>query len=99
MTTENSRSTALELFSRQPKAFDLVITDMNMPGMSGVDLARKMLLVQVDNPIILSTGFCGERLRKQAETIGSRQMVMKPYELSSLAQAIRQVLDQNRERS
>ncbi len=56
VTTRNSSLTALETFQNQPDQFDIVITDQTMTGMTGVDLARRMLQVRPDIPIILCTG-------------------------------------------
>ncbi len=85
---------ALALFERQPESFALVITDMSMPRMSGESLAREILRVRSDIPIIISTGY-GElvddgRLRE----IGIRGIITKPATISTLAQTIRKVLDE-----
>jgi len=98
VTTISGSSEALELFSVHPQAYDLVITDMNMPGLSGLDLAKEMLSVRKETPIILYTGFCKDSLRKKAEAIGIRQVVMKPYDVSNLAQAIRLTLGKGKGR-
>ncbi len=83
---------ALRLFQSVPQAFDLVITDMTMPGLTGQDLARVMLAISPDLPIILCTGFSELIDEKQAKEHGIRGYVMKPYAASSLNKTIREVL-------
>ena len=52
-----SSTDALEAFRARPESFDLVITDMTMPHMTGIDLAKEILTIRPDTPIILCTGF------------------------------------------
>ncbi|HME42250.1 MAG TPA: PAS domain S-box protein [Syntrophorhabdales bacterium] len=86
---------AWNLFLEDPSRFDLVITDQTMPDMTGVTLARKMLRVRKEMPIILCTG-CSEAVSPEtAKDVGIRQLLMKPLVKQELAQAIRRVLDTN----
>jgi CheY-like chemotaxis protein len=86
---------ALEIFSEQPDSFDLVITDMSMPKMTGVQLARKILEIRPNMPIILSTGFSEQTsVENRVSEIGIRARLMKPVSLKDLAAAIRKILDQ-----
>jgi CheY-like chemotaxis protein len=87
----NSRD-ALNLFCSDPHAFDLVITDMTMPGLDGKELAGEILAVSPDIPIILCTGFSEQINEKQAKETGIRELVMKPYTSNSLNKIIRRVL-------
>jgi len=89
--TSNSRE-ALNLFNSSPQEFDLVITDMTMPGLTGNELARELLAVRPDIPIILCTGFSELINEKKAKEIGVKEFVMKPYSLNSLDKTIRKVL-------
>jgi PAS domain S-box-containing protein len=91
--TTNSSLQALELFRADPYGFDLVITDMTMPNMTGKDLAEKMITVRRDIPIILCTGFTELITEEQAKSIGIRELVMKPVGKNDMAQTIRRVLD------
>ncbi len=84
---------ALELFRVKPHYFDLVITDMTMPNMTGVDLAKEMLMIRPDIPIILCTGFSEMISEEKAKNIGIRRFLMKPLLKNSLAIKIREVLD------
>lgn len=83
---------ALETFRKQPDAFDLVITDMTMPGLTGRELARELMAVRPEIPVILCTGFSELIDEQQAQTAGIRAFVMKPYVIAGMARTIRQVL-------
>ncbi|MFO7884526.1 MAG: response regulator, partial [Desulfobacteraceae bacterium] len=68
---------ALEKFKMDPYAFDLVLTDMSMPNMTGEKLAREMIAIRPDIPVILCTGF-SERIDEQkAEAAGVKAFLMK----------------------
>ncbi len=69
---------ALEVFRVKPRYFDLVITDMTMPNMTGVDLAKDILMIRPDIPIILCTGFSDMISEEKAKNIGIRKFIMKP---------------------
>jgi PAS domain S-box-containing protein len=92
VTARTSSSDALEIFRAQPDAFDLVITDMTMPSLTGKELAEKIIALRPDTPIILSTGFSELVNEKQAKEAGIREFVMKPYEIRTLADVIRKAL-------
>ena len=93
---------ALQLFMTQPDSFDLVITDQTMPHMTGEMLAREVLKIRADVPIILCSGnglsdSSGFSVAK-ARAIGIREFMQKPYERSEMSQLIRQLLEnQSRE--
>jgi CheY-like chemotaxis protein len=94
VTTTMSSLEALELFRSQPAAFDLVVTDMTMPKMTGVGLASEMLRIRPDLPIILCTGHSDEITEDRAKDIGIRAFVMKPLSRRNLAEVIRKILDE-----
>ncbi len=87
---------ALDLFKADPMAFDLVITDYAMPVMSGTDLARSMLEIRPDLPLILCTGFSETISRQVAGTMGFGDFIMKPVLAGQLAKSIRKVMDTRR---
>jgi PAS domain S-box-containing protein len=90
--TNNSRD-ALDIFSANPQHFDLVISDVTMPGMTGDQLARKILQINPDSLIILQTGY-GERIsEKECEEIGVVSLLTKPVRKANLAKAVKDVLD------
>jgi CheY-like chemotaxis protein len=84
---------ALADFKRDPLAYDLVITDQHMPGMTGDSLARRLRKVRPDIPIILFTGFSSEISEETAREAGIQEIVPKPVLASQLTMAIRRVLE------
>ncbi|MDY6954402.1 MAG: response regulator, partial [Thermodesulfobacteriota bacterium] len=84
---------ALEAFMSQPDQFDLVITDMTMPGMTGETLARKLMRIRPDLPVILCTGYSDRMSEGRAKAMGIRAFVMKPVVKREIAETIREVLD------
>ena len=93
VTTRNSSLDGLQAFENQPLAFDLVITDQTMPGMTGETLARRMLQIRPDLPIIICTGFSTIMTKQKAESIGIKAFTLKPLVKKEIAQLIRQVLE------
>ncbi len=84
---------ALRLFSADPSAFDLVIADQTMPGLTGINLARKLLALRDTIPIILCTGHSDSVSPEKAHEAGIREFLLKPLERKELSAAIRRVLD------
>jgi len=83
----------LEAFRAGPDKFDLVITDMTMPNMTGVELARKLMEIRSDIPIIICTGFSEKISADKAKAMGIREFLMKPIVRDQIAGTIRKVLD------
>ena len=94
VATRTGSVDALEAFRANPNKFDLVITDMNMPNMSGVELAPRLLEIRADIPIILCTGFSEMINENKAKALGIREFVMKPVVRDEIARIIRKVLDE-----
>ena len=84
---------ALELFRSNPDRFDLVITDMTMPQMTGDKLAEEVMTIRPDMPVILCTGFSEIIDEEKARETGIKAFVMKPIVMSEIANTIRKVLD------
>lgn len=93
VTTRTSSIEALELFKARSEQFDLVITDMSMPNMSGDILSAELMKVRPDIPIILCTGYSTNISDESAKGIGIKAFVYKPIVRSDLAKSIRSVLD------
>lgn len=83
---------ALDSFKAQPDVFDLVITDMTMPGMTGHMLAQKLMEIRPDIPIILCTGYSENISAESAKGAGIREYVMKPLKKKELAETISRIL-------
>lgn len=84
---------ALQLFRTRPDRFDLVITDMTMPNLTGLELARELFSIRPDLPVILCTGFSETVTPQKAKSLGIREFVMKPVAFDQLAMTIRKTLD------
>jgi CheY-like chemotaxis protein len=92
VTVTLSSRDALDRFRASPQAFDLVITDMTMPVLTGKELAKELMIIRPDIPIILCTGFSEQINEKQAMETGIKGYIMKPYASKSLNTSIRKVL-------
>jgi PAS domain S-box-containing protein len=93
VVTSTSGIEALEAFRAQPDKFDLVITDMTMPKMTGDEFATELMRIRPEIPIILCTGFSERITEKKAKRMGIRKFIMKPLVMRELAEAVREVLD------
>ena len=93
VTSRASSTDALEAFRAAPDKYDLVITDMTMPQMTGAQLARKLLEIRPDIPIIICTGFSTKTDDENIKDYGIRGFVMKPVVQREIAKKIREVLD------
>ena len=87
---------ALETFEAHPEAFDLVITDMTMPEMTGDELARRILAIKPGLPIILCTGYSERITEEAAQALGIRGFAMKPVVIRELGLLLRKILDEGR---
>lgn len=92
VTTFMSSIEAMEAFTSAPMAFDLIITDQTMPGITGFELARRMLAIRPDIPIILCTGFSENVNETTAKEIGISEFMMKPLTIYSLSEAVNKYL-------
>ena len=84
---------ALAVFQDNPMNYDLVITDMTMPGITGDQLARAAMKIRPGMPVIICTGFSEKMGQAEAEAIGVKGYLMKPVVGSDLATTVRRVLD------
>jgi PAS domain S-box-containing protein len=94
VTSRISSVDALAAFKANPEAFDLVITDMAMPNMTGDQFARILLSMRTDLPIIICTGFSERITQEKAAAFGIKGLLKKPIVKSELARMIRKVLDE-----
>ena len=84
---------ALDQFQSNPKHFDLVITDMTMPHMTGLQLTKRIKAVNPRMPVILCTGFSGYITPENAQAMGIQGYLMKPIVKLEMAKTVRRVLD------
>jgi two-component system, cell cycle sensor histidine kinase and response regulator CckA len=92
--TKGSSLEALAAFELEPYKYSLVITDQTMPRMTGAELAKELLQIRPEIPIILCTGFSEIIDQEIARSLGIREFVMKPFVFSELADIARKVLDE-----
>jgi CheY-like chemotaxis protein len=84
---------ALELFKAKPDFFDLVITDKTMPGMTGDALAKELMSIRPNIPVVICTGYSQPVDQERAKQIGIKALVMKPILINEIASAVRKALD------
>jgi two-component system, cell cycle sensor histidine kinase and response regulator CckA len=91
--TQSDPEDALAMFTLNPGYFDVVITDMTMPKMTGANLAEKLRKIRPDIPIILCTGYSSLIDEEKARHMGIAAYMMKPVSMSEIARTIRKLLD------
>ena len=95
VTVKTSPVDALEAFREKPDSFDLVITDLTMPHMTGIQMAKEMLSLRASLPIILCSGFSEMMTPDRAKSTGIRKFLLKPLIMTDLGKAVRCVLDED----
>jgi PAS domain S-box-containing protein len=90
--TRTSPIDGLEAFRANPLRFDVVITDMTMPQLTGATLAKEMLRIRPDIPIILCSGYSDQINEAKAQSLGIKSYLLKPLTAQDLSEAVRGVL-------
>lgn len=93
VSSVNSSAECLQILREAPSAFDMIITDMVMPAMTGTELSEKIFEIRPDMPIILCTGYSTMIDAKKAEAMGIKALLYKPVSSKELASTIRRVFD------
>ncbi|MBF0527106.1 MAG: transporter substrate-binding domain-containing protein, partial [Deltaproteobacteria bacterium] len=93
--SKTDSSEALEAFALEPDSFDMVITDMAMPTMTGDKLAQEIIRRRPDIPIIMCTGYSQSVSEEEAKRIGIKGFLMKPLDMAATAKLIRRLLDKH----
>ena len=83
---------ALEMFRSGPRNFDVVVSDLSMPAMSGVDLARELLQIRPGMPILIASGYFGPADNEEARSLGLPDLLLKPNTIEKLGQALHRVI-------
>ena len=83
---------ALARFEEDPTAFDLVLSDVTMPGMTGDKMGRRMLAIRPELPVLLMTGYTKIITGEQARALGFRGLLAKPVPQNDLLAILRRVL-------
>ena len=94
VTTRTSSIEALELFQTKPNDFDLVVTDMTMPNLTGDKLAIELMKIRSDISVILCTGYSKKISDEMASEIGIKAFAYKPIVRADLAKTVRKLLDE-----
>ena len=92
VTALTSSEDAWALFTRDPAAFDVVVTDQTMPRLTGITLAERMLALRPDLPVILCSGFSHSVTPEIAAAKGIRTYLNKPFSITELAAAVREAV-------
>ena len=95
VTATTSSTKALAKFYTHTDEFDLVITDQTMPDMSGLELAQEIMKIKPEMPIILCSGYSSVVTEEEALAQGIKKYVTKPVNIGTLAQIVREVLDES----
>ncbi len=93
VVAKSSSVEALDIFRSRPDGFDLVITDQTMPNMTGAQLAKQLLDIRPDIPLVLCTGYSETVDVNAAKAMGIRKFVLKPIDKREMAETVRGVLD------
>lgn len=97
VTFRTSSPDALEAFRANPEFFDLVITDMTMPNMTGDKLSQELISIRPDIPVIICTGFSERINDKKAKALGIKGFLMKPVVMLEMSNMVRNVIDEARD--
>ncbi len=91
----NDPKQALDAFNAAPDAFDLILTDLTMPHLTGIDLTRKILAVRERIPVILTTGYQQLEDTEPIRSAGIREIIPKPFRVDTIAKTLRAILSEN----
>jgi CheY-like chemotaxis protein len=90
---------ALEAFQQEPAAFDVVVTDLAMPGMSGFHLARALLALRPDLRILMTSGYVRPEDREMASSLGIQDLILKPDTFEELGGSLARLFESDRQRA
>ena len=93
ITIATSAQEASKTFKSDPEAYDLMITDMTMPDLTGAELAKETMKIRPEFPVIICTGYSDVLDESKAHAMGIRALLMKPVDRTKLSETLRQVLD------
>ncbi len=83
----------LGIFKKNPNSIDLIVTDITMPGMTGIDLVKEIYKIRPNIPVIIISGLIDDRTEMDIRSLGIKKVVFKPITMSNLAIAIRDALE------
>lgn len=95
VTTFEDPRAAVQALQTTPQAFDLVVTDYNMPGYCGLDLVQAAQAIRPDLPVALASGYVTSDISEQALAAGALALIHKPNDVSELCAIVDQLLHPN----
>ena len=93
VSSQLSSQRTLEIFEKNPDKYDLLLTDQSMPQMTGLTLAKKVLKIKPDFPIIICSGYSSQLTHENLNMIGIKDVLHKPVTIKELGTKIRSVLN------
>jgi DNA-binding NtrC family response regulator len=96
VTTYTDPMVALESFKKDPKAVDLLLSDVNMPGMNGVELAKRFLTLRRELPVLLISGFSGNWTPENVRPLGILDLLQKPISPRQIGTHLHRALNTKR---
>jgi CheY-like chemotaxis protein len=82
---------ALQAFTAHPDDYDVVVSDLSMPGMTGFTLARSILAIRPEIPVLMTSGYVRPQDREAAEQLGIRELILKPDTVDELGRSLERV--------
>ncbi len=92
VTVASGALEAIDAVTRDPRAFDLVVTDFNMPRHSGLDVVRALAEIRPGLPVVISSGYVSDELRLNASALGARAVMQKEHTLEELGPLLHALL-------
>jgi PAS domain S-box-containing protein len=84
---------ALAAFEAAPDQFDLVLSDLSMPGINGIEVARRVLEIRPDMPVLLASGYVRNEDAELARSVGVREVIWKPTTINEMGELLGRVLE------
>ena len=88
VTARTDPAEALALFRKKPESFDIVLTDLTMPGLTGIDVAREVLRIAPGKPVLLMSGYSSSWTAESVRTLGVIDLIAKPLGAARLSQSL-----------
>ena len=92
---KTSSTDALEAFQEEPEKFDLVVTGQVMPNMLGTELARNLMSIRPDIPVILCSGFPEKISPEELRSIGIKEFITKPVSMQRISEIVQKILHED----
>ena len=91
--TATTGESALEIYTKDPKAIDLILLDLSMPGMGGRKCLNKLIEFAPDVKVVIASGYSGDSMIKRKQDAGAQGYLTKPYKVEDISRVLREALD------